>query len=197
MSRTLAELRADKSPSLPTRVLTICLDQRLLAQVQRLEMEKQDLTVEEAARKGDPDNPRPQRIGVGPDPRLAEIDNEMAALFDEMREAEGELLLRATEGGVWQRWKDAHPAREGNQTDEQVAYGLCDATALLDSLATYVVSWDGDELTESDWVSVFAPRVAPADLSNIVTTVVSLHEARVAVPKSRPASSETPVSATS
>ena len=45
MSKTLADLRKEKDQrgSLPTRIVTICLDQELLADIQRLTAEKRDL----------------------------------------------------------------------------------------------------------------------------------------------------------
>jgi hypothetical protein len=84
---------------------------------------------------------------------VAEIDAELAALFDRMRESEGDLLLRAIGGGEWQRFKDDHPAREGNKSDEETAYGLCDSTALLADLGRFVVAWNGENFGADDWAS--------------------------------------------
>lgn len=191
MSKSLAELRAEKaSVSLPTRVEKIVLDQALVAKCQRLETEKQDVQVQSLRVGGDEqqDGP-PKRIADGPVPRLAEIDAELEALYDEMRASEGELLLRAISGGKWQRWKDAHPARKDNQSDDEITYGLCNATDLLNSLSDYVAEWNGEPLGPGEWDDWFMEKVAPADLRNICTQVVSLHEARITVPKSSSTSS--------
>lgn len=191
MTKTLAELRATKPGSLPTRSVTICLDQALLAKAQRLEAEKTDLMVAEARRTGDGEDREgpPRRQGEGPNPRISEIDEDLAALYDEMRASEGDLLLRATSGGKWARWKDDHPARDGNQSDETIAYGFCNASDLLDDLGTYVAEWNGEPLAADDWSSWLCDQVAPADLRALCSTVVEMHETRITVPKSRSASS--------
>lgn len=197
MPKTLAELRAQKdaAPSLPTRVVPLCLDQALIAAVQRLEAEKRDLNV--AAFRGDDeqDGP-PRRMSETLPPRVAEIDTELAALYDQMRESEGELLLRAIPGGKWQRWKDAHPARKDNASDNEITYGLCNASDLLDGLSQFVVEWDGETFGPGEWDDWFMEKVAPADLRDICTQVVSLHEARISVPKLSSTSSGDGTSAT-
>lgn len=194
MSKTLADLRKEKDQpaSRPTRVVKACLDQSLLADIQRLTVEKNDLLVAENARSAESEDGEqsgpPRRVGQGPDPRLAEIEVELEALYERLRETEGEILLRATDGGSWMRWKDAHPAREKNEVDERLAYGLCDATALLDDLGRYAVAWNGDDFGPGEW-AWFSEKVAPADLGACITAVVELHESRVAAPKSRSTSS--------
>lgn len=197
--KSLADLRADKErpASLPTRAVTICLDQKLLADIQRLTLEKNDLLVQAAVESSDEDKPgRPKRQGEGKNPRLAEIDAEIEPLYAEMREASGEILLRARPGGEWLRWKDEHPAREKNESDDRLAFGLCNAADLLDNLGKYVVSWNGDEFGPGEWDGWFKGKVAPADLGALVTAVVEMHESRVTAPKSPSTSSELPTSVT-
>lgn len=197
MSKSLAELRKSKPASLPTRVVTVCLDLEVLAEVQRLEGEKSDLHVELqgiAASSASQSRPNPRVAAINA--RVAEIDDELTAKFDRMRESEGELLLRATSGGAWQRWKDDHPAREDNKSDEAIAYGFCNASDLLDDLSKYVVEWNGEPFGKGDWDELFADRVAPADLRAICSLVVEMHEVRAQVPKSRSVSSELLTSAT-
>lgn len=192
MSKTLAELRAakDEPASLPTHLARICLDQKVLANIQRLTAEKNHLLLTTPAPADDEEKEaRPRRAGEKVDPRIAEIDAELEVQYDEMRENEGELLLRAGDGGVWLRWKDDHPPREGNESDERLAYGLCNAADLMDELGTYVAAWNGDDLGPGEWDSWFKSKVAPADLGALVNAVVQMHESRILVPKSSTGSS--------
>jgi hypothetical protein len=188
MARSLADLRA-KPKQLPTRTVRICLDQEAVADVQRLDNERRDLLLEAQRRQADSDGERkgpPLRVGEGATPpRVAEIDAELEALFDRMRESEGDLLLRAVSGGEWQRFKDDNPAREGNKSDEETAYGLCDSAALLADLGRFVAAWNGETFGPDDWREWFAAQVAPADLSELCRQVVQLHEFRVTVPKAQ------------
>lgn len=190
MSKTLAELRAEKSLSLPTGVERICLDQRVLSDVQRLVTEGQDIELEWRATKAeDPESSKPTRVGEGKPSRLAEIEAELEECYAKMRESEGELLLQARDGGEWQRWKDDHPAREGNESDRDDAFGYCNITDLIADLGRYVVAWNDDEFADGDWDGWFRAKVAPADLASIAKAVVMLHEARITVPKSPSGSS--------
>jgi len=207
MSKSLADLRAakDRKPSLPTRIVKVCLDQDLLADIQRLTAEKRDLAVSAAvaddadeAKGGEDggDGPPQRLVGPPPPPRLAEIDAELEPLYERLRETEGELLIRAGDGGAWLRWKDAHPAREGSDVDERLSYGFCNATDLAADLGRYVVSWNGEEFAPGEWDDWFAAKVAPADIGECVRAVVELHEARVGAPKSPSVSSEPEMSET-
>ena len=207
MSKSLADLRAakDRKPSLPTRIVKVCLDQDLLADIQRLTAERRDLAVsaavaddaDEAKSAEDGSDGPPQRLaGPPPPPRLAEIDAELEPLYERLRETEGELLIRAGDGGAWLRWKDAHQAREGNELDDRLAYGYCNASDLASDLGKYVVGWEGDDFGPGEWDDWFAAKVAPADIGAIVSAVVEVHEARVTAPKSPSTSSAPPTSAT-
>ena len=195
---TLAELRARKTKSLPTRTRRITLDLALLADVQRLEEEKRDLLIEAERKADDEKSDAPRRkMAEGIPARVGEIDAELGALYDKMRASEGELLLRGVTGGEWQAWKDEHPPREGNQSDERAAYGLCNATDLLNDLGRYVAAWDGEDLAEGDWDGWLRDQVAPGDLRDLVSDVVSMHEVSgVRAPKSSSVSSETGAGAT-
>lgn len=196
MALTLAELRARKHKSLPTHVQRLTLDQDLLADVQRLEAERNDLLVEAQRAKpvdDESDGPPRKMAGKSLPPRVEEINAELAGLYDRLRDSEGELLLRGISGGEWQQWKDEHPPREGNVSDQEVAYGLCNATDLLNDLGRYVVSWEGEELAADDWRGWFAVQVAPGDLRDLVNAVVMMHErSGVRAPKSLNGSSGTP-----
>lgn len=194
MSKTLAELRASREKKLPTRIATVCLDLEALADAQRLQAEKENVLLEARRHNDDGDGP-PARLGETIPPRVAEIEAELSALWDRMRESEGELLLRAIPGGEWQRWKDEHPPRDDNRTDEQTTFGVCNGQDLLNDLGRFVVSWNGEQLAEGDWDTWLADQIAPADLAALVGLVVEMHEVRITVPKSSPVSSATQVPA--
>lgn len=190
MALTLADLRARKSGSgsRPTRVRRVTLDIGLLADIQRLEEEKRDLQVEARRHTSEEDREPGQRrrkMGEGASPRLAEIETELGTLYDRLRQSEGELLLRGLTGGEWQTWKDDHPPRAENVTDAEVAYGLCNATDLLNDLGRFVVAWEGETLDEGDWDGWLRDQVAPGDLRDLVNDVVAMHElSGVRAPKS-------------
>lgn len=174
---TLAELRARKHKSLPVHPARITLDQELLADVQRLEAEKNDLRMQVA--RVDEDGNRtgpPPKAGQKVPPRLAEIDAELARLYDRLRASEGELLLRGVTGAEWQAFKDEHPPRKDNGSDTQIAYGYCNASDLLNELGRFVVAWDGEELADGDWDGWLRDSIAAGDLRDLVTAVVVMHE---------------------
>lgn len=196
---TLAEVRARKQ-TLPTREKRVCLDLAAISEVEVLEAEKRDLLVEAEERKDG--TTRARKASEGANPRLAQIETEMEALFDRMRESEGSITLRAVTGGDWHRFKEANPARgeddANHKLDEKIAWGVCNASVLLDELPRFVAAWEGEELQSGDWVTI-ADQLAPADLRDIVTTVVSMHEnlnGAIVPPKSRSGSAKTEGSAT-
>ncbi len=224
MSKSLAELRAEPKPSLPEVPYKVCLDQSLLREANHLRMEQEDIEAERAPLRAEQDDlleqiganaaegeGKPKRNYDPATSRLTEIAKQtevlverareaqakMAALWGRMREVEGELTLRASDGGEWQRWKDAHPAREGNVSDEQTCYGYCNTADLMADLGRYVVAWEGEDLAPTDWSGWLAKKIAPADLRDLCQTVVQMHETKVTVPKSPTVSSEMSASANS
>lgn len=196
---TLAELRARKQKSLPTRVKRLTLEQELLADAERLELERADLVVDSkrsSNAEGERQGP-PPKAGVGLPKRVVEIDEELRALYAKIRESEGELLLTGITGGEWQTWKDEHPPRAENVTDIQVAYGLCNASDLLGALGDFVKAWNGEDLADGDWDGWLKDLVAPGDLRELVTEVITMQErSGVRIPKSLTVSSETEPSET-
>ncbi|MFJ9387700.1 hypothetical protein ACIRON_02695 [Nocardioides sp. NPDC101246] len=195
---TLAEVRARKQ-TLPTREKRVCLDLAAISEVEALENEKRNLLVEASERE---ERGRARKASEGENPRLAEIEAEMEALFERMRESEGSITLRAVTGGEWHRFKEANPARgeddPNHKLDDKVAWGVCNASVLLEELPRFVAAWDGEELQPGDWVTI-ADQLAPADLRDIVTTVVTMHEnlnGAIVPPKSRSGSAKTEGSAT-
>lgn len=241
---TLAEWRAQKAGSrktLPTKARRISTDLTLLADLGRLDARKAELDVEAQVLEAEhaKANPRPtaddeqatprprkasQKVPPPP-PRLAEIEAELveirdeaAALYDRIRESEGELLIRGLGGGEWQMWKDAHPPRVighhettrtvGDSTETtkgqpiyhpddhlMTRYGpvpLCNATDLRTDLGRFIVSWEGEEFGEDEWDAWSADKVAPGDLRVLVNDVMELCEqSGIRAPKA-PTSPATP-----
>lgn len=219
MSKSLAELRAEAKPRTAERSVRLCLAQDLVSHVQALAEEKQALILEigvnpadeaaDEAPKGDDEKPKkPRRVGDPRTARVAEIEAELEALYAEMREHEGDLILRATSAGAWQRWVEENPPRVTerdknnrpilNPVDETVGYGVCDASALLDDLGKYVATWNGEPVKPDD-LTYLLDNAAPGDVKQLCRTVVEMHEGTGArAPKaSSTSSSTTPTPATS
>lgn len=209
MPKSLAEHRAAKPRARAERAHTVCLAPHLVAEVGTLTDELQSVAVKieqverqlpsEDDSKGGP----PQRLNDSPEnqalrsqrddlkDRAEQIKARMSELLDEMAEDEGELRVRAVDDGDWRLWTDQHPAREkgepGHKRDEEVTGGYCNADDLIDDLATYVWSWNGERLADGDWDLL---GVSPADKKQIATLVVSLYESDASIPKWRSALSE-------
>lgn len=186
MSKSLAEMRQSKATSLPERSHRICLASALIAEVQALTEEQAHLEIPRGSDEDEPSGP-PQRLGQGEPARAAEIRDRLAELWDEMDEHTGELRLRAIDNGEWRRWVDEHPAREGNDRDGRVAFGVCNGDDLLDSLGKWAQSWNGEPLAEGDWEFIRA-KAAGGDLVAMAHSVVAMQEAEVDLPKLRRAS---------
>jgi hypothetical protein len=206
MSKSLAELRASQHTALPERTIQLCLSQALVAEVQSLQEEYDQILQTERVQDGEPK--KPKRQADKRNPRLVEIEARFDELAEEMREHTGELRIRAITGGAWRRWVDAHPAREAGRhdngqpiyhpLDESIAYGIANAVDLYHGLSEFAISWNGADLAEGDWEFI-ANRAAPGDLNELCRQVVQMHEAVGAkAPLSRRRSSETtPVEAAS
>lgn len=208
MPKSLAELRQSPHTALPERTYRICLSQALVGEAQALAEEKAGLEV--AASRGieDPDEAaRIRKGGEGRSPRLAEIDARLEVIYDLMREHEGDIGLRGVPGGDWQRWCDAHPAREDGRdargrpiilaVDDIVAYGVCDASALMARLGDFAVSWNGAPLETGDWAWL-EEKSPPGDIKEMTRWVVQMHENKgaKALPKELQPSSTTEPSET-
>ena len=214
---SLAELRAQKdAPKVPESSFAVTLieGQHLLAESQALAEERLYLGSEKdgllrQARRVDEDGNRtgpplkagekveePSRVAEI-DARLQEITDREAVLLTDLAQFQATVGLRGWTGGEWQRWKDQHPAREGNKDDESFALGRCDYAALFGTLGSFVATWDGEAVAESDWDGWLAERIVYADRRDMVAQVVLMQEARVPrVPKSPSPSSTTEAAAT-
>lgn len=185
---TLADLRAQaakKPTSYPTRVLPdVCLDQEATAEIQRIRAELNELRAQAPAAASAEEPKEPKRMGQGANPRIAVLEAEEQALWETMRPNSGELLLMGIDGGAWLRWKDDHPPREGNNSDDLLTFGLCNATELAADLGRYVKAWNGEDLGPDDWSGWMSKRVSPADQGAAVRSIVEMMETRLSVPKS-------------
>lgn len=184
--KSLADLRANPPKSRAERAHTLFLAPEKMAEMQALTAELNSILLANPPTSGDgetTDGP-PRRVGQGEDPRATEIRARMAALLEEMAEVEGEMRVRANlTDGEWRRWADDHPARAkgstGYERDARVTGGYCNTDALIEDLATYVHSWNGDPLSEGDWANIFVESVAPGDKQVLASLVVDLYESRL------------------
>ena len=174
MSKSIADLRAEKAAARPERSLTLCLAPNLVAEMQTLSSELEHIGTEAAAAG-------PRRQGQGDPPRVAEIQARLAELLEQMAEYEGELGIRANlTDGDWRRWCNDHPARDegypGHEFDQRVTYGYCNADDLLDDLGPFVHTWNSEPLSAEDWSEAIEPRTAPGDKLEIARYVVAMYE---------------------
>lgn len=204
MSKSIAEMRQSQRVSLPKRTMHLCLAQGVVAEVQQLENERQELVIA-AGREVVEGSPR--RLLEAPmPPRVAEIVERLTALEDEMREHTGELGMTGKSAGEWLRWKARNPARysvddagrrQVETIDQNASFGHCDAEALFDSLGDYATTWNGEPIAPDDWAFIIS-NAAPGDLTEMCREVVRMHEGSgaTAPPKSPSGSSMTPPNAT-
>lgn len=180
MSKSIADLRTSPRVGLPERVYSMCLASSLVAEVQVLLDELEAARAVTAAQtERDESVAKPKRLAQG---STTEIRKRLAAVRDEMVEHTGALTLRGVTNGAWREWADAHPARDENARDEEVAYGFCNADDLLADLGRYAYAWNGEPLGAGDWEFI-AENAAPGDLKALTELVVQMHESVVNVPK--------------
>lgn len=173
---TLDHLRKGGLPrGLPERVYELCLRRDLLGEVDALNDKMR--TTKIAVARGSDENAPPPRYGEGSEPpELAAITERLAALYDQIEDATGELRLRAIRDGEWRRWVNDHPPREGDQRDDTVTYGLCNADDLANDLGKWVLSWEGDTLAADDWDTHIAPLVSGGDYKALTQMVLIMQE---------------------
>lgn len=181
MSKSVAELRTSPRVGRPERSYQLCLAPKLVAEVQSLLAELEDAQVASAAqREGNETAAPPRRLGQAP--AGAEIRQKLAALREELDEHTGTLTLRGMTEGDWRLWVDANPPRDGNERDEALGYGFCNADALIDNLGAFAHEWNGEALGPGDW-EFLSQNAAPGDVKAIASTVVQMHETVVNLPK--------------
>lgn len=181
MSKSLAELRQSPRVGLPQRSYQLCVSSVILGEYQSLLAQLEDAEITAAAQAdGDESKAPPKRAGVKSP--AAKIRARLAELRDELAEHTGTLTLQGVTEGDWRIWVDAHPAREGNERDNTIAFGCCNADDLLDSLGTYAHAWNDEPLKAGDWDFLLA-NAAPGDIKTIAQLVVTMHESVVDIPK--------------
>lgn len=183
--KSLAELRADAKIRLPEWTHTLCLAQDITGRIEALDKEKRDLEVELIGESADGQTKKPKRVGDPRQARITEIDEELVALGEEMREHSGELVMRAIPHGEWRRWLGEHPARITerdeqnrpiiNPLDENYTGGYCDADALVALLRKFAVSWNGAPVDDDDWAYLLENASAP-DVKSMCHGVISRME---------------------
>ncbi len=180
---TLAELRAARPAHRAERAFTICLSPHVVAEVEALSEELERLTLEAVTGgSGDAEDGPPRKMGESTrNERADEVRDRLADLLEKMSEDEGELRVRAVDDGTWRRWVSAHPARDKEQDpagfarDFEIAGGYCNADDLIDDLAVWAFTWDGEPLSEGDW-AVLSATIARPDKKQIARGVVAMHE---------------------
>lgn len=184
MVKSMAELRAERSTTRPSRTYraTVGEGQKYVAEVQALTAENDDLLLRHAAEQG------PRKMGMQPElpARVVEIRERVAELSGLMADYEGDLTITATRSdGDWAQWKIEHPARDEGEpgaTEDDVVGGFCNATDLLEDLATYVTHWEGEKLEAGDFEALNLLR---GDRKEIARVVVSMYEQAANLPKLR------------
>lgn len=182
MTRSLAELRADKPKSRPERSKSLFLAPDLMAEFEALTRDLDAVVVDASA--------GPRRKGQGESPDAVAIRKRMADLLEQMADHEGEIRLRANlTDGEWRRWCNAHPAREegvaGYERDQRVTFGFCNADDLLDELGAYVHEWNGEPMSPTDWTDILEPVVSTADKASLATAVITMYEQPLDFPSLR------------
>lgn len=172
---SLADLRNGTPMARTERTYSLCLRRDLVADVDALTGELTSIQVDRVS--ADEDKRPPMRKGQGGDPREQEIRDRLTALMDEMDDATGDLRLRAIPDGEWRRWVNEHPAREKDDRDDQLAFGICNTDDLANDLEKWALSWNGDNLAPGDWGRIFAPNAAGGDLKALVNLIVLMQEA--------------------
>jgi hypothetical protein len=119
---------------------------------------------------------------MGEGSEVAKIRARLKELAAELEEHTGTLVLQGITEGDWRLWVDEHPAREGNERDEGIAFGCCNADALIDELGRFAHSWNGDTMAPGDW-GFLAANAAPGDIKTLAQLVVTMHESVVDIPK--------------
>lgn len=185
MAKSIAELRAERSTTRPSRVYRVVAGegQKYVAETQSLTAENDELLERHYA-----EQQGPRKAGERPElpARVVEIRERLAELADLMAEYEGDLTITATlSDGAWDQWKIEHPARDEDQpghTEDDLVGRVCNATDLINDLATFVTHWEGEELQSGDFDAL---NILRGDRKEIAQRVVSMYEVAANLPKLR------------
>lgn len=207
MSKSLDDLENDPNLSLPERIYQLCLNGKLIADLQVLESRKGELDIElvrelaaTAAKRGavvaedgetkGPPRRQGQRTGESPKSKkirkeIDDLDNQLADKWDSIAEYTGNLRLRAFPPSAWIQWVDDHPAREKNARDAEIAAGKCNADDLLAALPEFAATYNDEPIRTGRFDSLIRANAQWADLKGIAQTIVAMHEYEVDLPKWR------------
>lgn len=180
---SLSEIRATPPAPRPRRTMEVCLDGAIIAEMQRLDREHQAIQLELMRGQDEGDQPkRPRKLGAGRDPRLVEIDQQVAALDARREAASGVVTLEATPSNTeWTQFADANPPRgedePGHDRDAEYAAGRVNVDAVAADLGRYVHAWNDEPCQPGDWERISA-SMAPAELYDLATLVISMYWAR-------------------
>lgn len=193
MSKSIADLRAEKSTLRPRRIYRAVVGdgQKYVAETQQLTGEMETLQIKHAAiEEAEQQKPRKTGEGVSPDltairERVEAIKARLAELADLMGEYDGDLTVEATKSdGDWEQWRIANPARgedePGHRDDLVLTGGHCNSDALIADLAAYVVAWNGEPLGPGDFEALNLLR---PDKKVIAAMVDGLYETGDDLPK--------------
>lgn len=176
---SLADLRVNPPAARQEEPFRIALRPDLAARIKELTDELAELPdpIVKARKSGQSE---PEIIE---DPRAVEIRTEIADLMEQFSDEFGTLVIRRTKtDGEWRQWADAHPPRDekvnkvGYVRDLRTTAGIVNADALVDDLASYAWSWNGERLAEGDWAAIFADNVLPGDKLKMAKAVVNFYE---------------------
>lgn len=168
---SLEDLRNGTPVARTERTYHLCVRRDLMAEVDDLLAEVAGKPV----RRSEDEDGQPNRLN--PTKRDAEIEARLADLEQQIDDATGSLRLRALTNGEWATWVNEHPARDGDERDEQLAFGICNTDDLANDLGKWALSWNGEELAPGDWDRHLFPNAAGGDLKALVNLVVMMQEA--------------------
>lgn len=179
MGKPLSELAQSAVVGLPEREYRLCLASKVVGEVQSLLFQLDEIRAADAARAdGNPvDRPRRAAESSPAEP----IRLRLAELQPQIDDATGVLTLRGIEQGPWQTWCDAHPARDGNVRDDELARGYCNIDDLIQELGQFMAAWDGEPIDEAG-LALIMTNAHPGDLSQIASVVVNMQETVVDLP---------------
>ena len=156
----------------PTRTVSLCLDGDLTAEY---ELAKAKLAAEQAASKGDTRLNSP----------ASQWEKKHAELFAAQQEQTLVFTLRGLPRHVWDALKNDHPAREGEELDEQFGFDtskVFDQAMLADgTIASVEQGGEPVEFTVEDWSSI-ADDLTDGQWGDFASALIELNAGRQSVP---------------
>lgn len=157
----------------PTRLVSVCLNGDLTAQFETV---KEKLTEALRAAKAD------QRLNGSP---VRALEAEHAELYAAQQEQTIVFKLRGLPRHKWEELKTDHPARDGNDLDEQYGFNtstLFEAVMQTEGTIDEVTQLDEPvEFTAGDWSDI-APELTDGQWGDFAQALVELNAGRQLVP---------------